>query len=476
MESNGVLALLLVCLHVNISCSFLLSNNDEYQVWLTTGDQTKKLSREAPCPVTSQHHGYSVWVDRNKRRQTIDGFGAALTNSAAYVIYHSPIRNKIITELFGSGINDLGISYLRLPMGSSDLNAVDPYTYDDMPNGQTDFNLNHFSIDKDKAFIIPVLKDILAVNPNLKLMATPWSAPAWMKTTKNLFGGEFINDSRYMQTYAQYFIKFFEAYKVEGITFDSFSVQNEPLLSKNDYPTMIINIDPMKAFIKDHLGPLLRQKNIKSKLLLWDYNWSGSWYPEAALNDGNVAQYVSGVAWHGYYGRHDAPEAFHNKHQHVDMYFTEYSGGGWNKNYADVLTTETRLIFIGQTKSWAKNVLLWNLALDEHYGPKKNVGGCNDCRGVITVPTGKHSYTKNVEYYAMGHMSKFVKPGAVRLEANYFNWDDLQCAAFQNPDGSTVIVVQNPNTSKSASFSLDIDAKHYQYNNLPPQSVVTFVK
>lgn len=170
-------------------------------------------------------------------------------------------------------------------MGSSDLNAVDPYTYDDVPNGHTDFNLQHFSIEKDKAFIIPVLKDALAINPNLKIMATPWTAPAWMKTSNNLFGGEFINDSRYLQAYAEYFVKFFEAYKAEGITFDSFSVLNEPLLSKNDYPTMIMNLDVMKVLIKSHLGPLLRQRNIHTKLLIWDYNWSGSWYPEAVLSD-----------------------------------------------------------------------------------------------------------------------------------------------------------------------------------------------
>lgn len=173
-------------------------------------------------------------------------------------------------------------------MGSSDLNAVDPYTYDDVPDGQTDFNLNNFSIEKDKAFIIPVLKEALSINPQLKIMATPWTAPAWMKTTKNLFGGEFINDARYMQTYAQYFVKFFDAYAAEGITIDTFSVQNEPVLSKDDYPTMIMNIEPMKVFIRDHLGPLLRQRNIKTKLLIWDHNWSGSWYPDAVLSDGKL--------------------------------------------------------------------------------------------------------------------------------------------------------------------------------------------
>lgn len=456
---------------------FLLSNNDEYQVWLTTGDQSKKLSRESPISVSSSYYGYSVWVDRNKRRQTIEGFGAAITNSAAYVIYHSPKRNAIMRDLFGSGIDELGMSYIRLTMGCSDFQAVAPYTYDDLPNGvSTDFDLHHFSINKDKDFVIPILQEALSINPNLKIVASPWTAPAWMKTTHNLFGGDLNSDARYLRTYAQYFVRFIQDYSANGIKIESLTVQNEPLLSRNDYPTMSINVDIMKTFIRDHLGPAFRQANIQTKLLIYDHNWSGSWYPEQILNDAAAKQYVSGVAWHGYEGRHDAPSAFHNLHPDVGMYFTEISGGEWGPRFDDTLTWDMRIIFIGQTLAWAKVVLLWNIALNEHHGPKVGVGGCSNCRGVITIPSNSQSYTKNVEYYALGHMSKFVKPGAVRLETNSFNWDDLQCVAFQNPDGTTVIVVQNPNESKAASFSLDLDGKHYHYNSLPPKSVATFVK
>ncbi|XP_053395890.1 uncharacterized protein LOC123525833 [Mercenaria mercenaria] len=470
MKSTIVLVALISCIFFNIA-----NGNDEYQVYLTTGDQSKKLSHEAPCRVTSSHNGYSVWVDRRKRRQTIDGFGAALTNSAAYVIYHSPVRQQILQDLFGNGDNDLGVSYIRLPMGCSDLNAVQPYTYNDIPNGQTDFSLNQFSIDKDRAFVIPVIKEALSINPTLKIMATPWSAPAWMKNNRNLNGGDFVDSWNYWQTYAQYFVKFIEAYKAEGITIESLTLQNEPLLSRNDYPTMKMSAGQQQAFIRDHLGPLFRQRNIHTKILVFDHNWSDSWYPEQVISDGNTKQYVSGVAWHGYSGRHDAPGVFHGKLSDVGMYFSEISGGSWDTNFASILTWDTRIIFIGQTRNWAKSVLLWNIALDQNHGPKvANLGGCNDCRGVITVQN--NYYNKNAEYYALAHMSKFVKPGAVRLESNYVSWDDLRTAAFVNTDGTTVIVVSNPNSSKSATFSLDIDAKHYQYNNLPPQSVVTFVK
>ena len=361
-------------------------------------------------------------------------------------------------------------------MGGSDFQAVPPYTYDDLPAGvSTDFDLNHFSIDKDKAFVIPVLKEAISINPSLKILATPWTAPAWMKKSHQLFGGEINTDANHLQALAKYFVKFIEAYQSEGIRIDSLSVQNEPLLSRDSYPTMTMQAATQQAFIRDHLGPMFVQRNINTKILIYDHNWSGSWYPEQVLSDPSTLQYVSGVAWHGYDGRHDTPNNFHNKHPTVGMYFTEISGGDWDTNFASTLTWDERIIFIGQTRAWAKVVMLWNLALDENHGPLVGVHGCQDCRGVVTIPRNSNSYHKEVEYYSLGHFSKFVKPGAVRLESNSFNWDDLQCVAFVNTDGSTVIVVQNPNGSKSASFSLDIDAKHYQYNNLPPQSVVTFV-
>lgn len=362
-------------------------------------------------------------------------------------------------------------------MGCSDFQAVQPYTYDDLPSGvQTDFNLNYFNISKDHAFVIPILKEALSINPSLKILATPWTAPAWMKKSHKLFGGEINTDSRYLQVLAEYFVNFIKAYRNEGIQIDSLSVQNEPLLSRDDYPTMTMSAATQQSFIRDYLGPLFRSRNINTKILIYDHNWSGAWYPEQVLSDQRILPYVSGVAWHGYDGRHDTPNGFHDKHPSVGMYFTEISGGGWDTNFASTLTWDARIIFIGQTRAWCKTVLLWNFALDENHGPRVGVHGCQNCRGVVTIQQNSNTYHKEVEYYILGHFSKFVKPGAVRLESNSFNWDDLQCVAFVNTDGSTVVIVQNPNSSKTASFSLDIDAKHYQYNNLPPQSVVTFVK
>lgn len=164
--------------------------------------------------------------------------------------------------------------------------AESPYTYDDLSNPyDIDFNLDHFSIEKDKAFVIPILKEALQINPSLKIMASPWSAPAWMKKSHELFGGDLNDDSHYMDAFARYLVKFIQAYQAEGIPIHSFSVQNEPLLSLDGYPTMVMNVDVMKTFIKSHIGPMLRQNNLQTQLLIWDFNWSGEWYPEDIVND-----------------------------------------------------------------------------------------------------------------------------------------------------------------------------------------------
>lgn len=166
--------------------------------------------------------------------------------------------------------------------------AVSPYTYDDLDNNDTDFNMEHFSIDKDKDFVIPILKEALEINPDLKIMGSPWSAPAWMKKSHKLFGGVFNDEPEYMQALALYLVKFIQAYEAEGIPIDSFTVQNEPTIERFDYPTMIMNVSTMIVFIKDYLGPLLRQNNITTKLLIWDFNWIDPWYPEAILQDGKI--------------------------------------------------------------------------------------------------------------------------------------------------------------------------------------------
>ncbi|KAK3087645.1 hypothetical protein FSP39_008702 [Pinctada imbricata] len=452
-------------------CSSFLFNNGPLEVYVTCGDGSKKLSPE-PSLNSGSGSGTRINVDRSKRYQTMDGFGAALTNSAAYVIYHSPRRHEIMRSLFGW--NGIGISYVRLTMGGSDFQAVNAYTYDDLPdNNQNDFGMNRFSIDKDKAFVIPILKEALTLNPKLKVMATPWSAPAWMKNNKNLFGGDFNSGSQYQEAYASYFVKFIQAYASEGIKIEAITVQNEPLHKSDSYPTMGMSWQLERDFIKYHLGPKFRSNGINTKILIFDHNWDLKDYPEHIMSDSSAAQYIDGSAWHCYGGRHDTPESFHNKFPSKNIYFTECSGGDWDTNYYDGIVWNFRILMIGQPRSWAKSVLLFNLALDDNHGPRQGVSGCKDCRGVLTVH-GDGSFTKNFEYMYIGHMSKVVQPGAVRVDSSWLGWDSLQSVAFENPDRSVAAVVLNP-TASDQQIHVDIDGTSYPYN-LKAHCVASFLK
>ena len=357
-------------------------------------------------------------------------------------------------------------------MGGTDFQAVEPYTYDDLQSCQeNDFNMVSFSIQKDQDFIIPIIKQALSINPSLKIMATPWTAPAWMKTTNSLFGGEFRQGSNYQQAYATYFVKFIQAYQNEGIQIDAITVQNEPKHSDNSYPTMLLSWEAERDIIKNYLGPAFSQNGINTKIIIYDHNWDDTSYAGNILSDSGAAQFIAGSAWHCYGGNHDTPGNFHNQHPTKDIYFTECSGGGWAPDFN--IVWGSRIISIGQTRNWAKTALYWNLALDDNHGPKVGVGGCSNCFGLITTHSNGDT-TKKPEYYIIGHMSKFVSPGAVRLDTPAYGWDDVHSVAFQNPDGSIAIVVLNPRNYMDQDFYIEIDGQQYQYT-LPRESVATFV-
>ncbi|KAJ8314758.1 hypothetical protein KUTeg_006908 [Tegillarca granosa] len=441
------------------------------QVYLTTGDQSKKLSQEADL-YPSNSNGRQIHIDRYRRYQTMEGFGAAMTNSAAFVIYHSSKRQEIMQHLF-SNTSGIVISYIRLTMGGSDFMAVPPYTYDDLPQGvNNDFNMDYFDISKDRAFVIPMLKQARSINPNLKIIATPWSAPSWMKTTNSLYGGDFRGESQYQQAYSKYFVKFIQAYKSEGVEINAITIQNEPLNNQNGYPTMYMSSQIQRDLIKYHLGPEFRKNNINTKIIIYDHNWDHPEYPGDILNDQTAAQYVSGVGWHCYGGDATEPGNFHASHPNIDIYHTECSGGDWANNFSDNLVWNMDNLFIQQPHNWAKTVLLWNLALNENHGPQVQVGGCHGCRGVLTVHSGSGQYESEVEYYVIGHLSKVVQPGAVRIESTD-KVGDFRSVAFQHKDGTIAIIVLNK-ASHSNSFSLNIDGSHYNYN-LPAKSVASFL-
>jgi len=424
--------------------------------WLTTADQSHLLAPQSPLNLSTSapQDAHPISVDSSKRYQVMDGFGASLTDSSAYVISQLPAskRGELMMKLFNVNTG-AGLSYLRQPMGASDF-ARSNYTYDDMPAGQTDPMLAHFSVAHDDAYILPLLRQALAINPSLKVMATPWSPPAWMRTGHSLIGASGGTlEPQYYDAYAQYFVKFVEAYAAAGVPVDAVTLQNEPEFAPEGYPGMLFSPADQATFII-HLGPALRAAGLSTKIMAFDHNWDLSSYAKTVLDNTNAAQYVAGTAFHCYGGDPSAQSDVHDVAPSKDVYLTECSGGDWSPDFGANLNWGVGNLAIGAIRNWAKTVLLWNLALDTRGGPTN--GGCTNCRGVVTVDPSSGAVDYNVDYYVLGAFSKVVQPGAVRIDSSTLESIGVQNVAFLNPDGSSALVALNwGKTAQSVSVNAD---------------------
>jgi glucosylceramidase len=411
----------------------------DVSLWLTNPDRSALFQLQAPpipianAPATNQ----IIDVDSKKTYQTIDGFGFALTGGSAQLIQHmDPTkRAALLQELFADDGNNIGVSYLRLSVGSSDMNDH-VFSYDDLPEGQTDTSMAKFSLDPDKADVIPVLKQILAIDPKIKILASPWSAPLWMKTTGVARGG--VLKPEYFSAYADYFVKYIQGMKAEGISIDTLTIQNEPLNEKNT-PSMLMLETEQHDFIKDDLGPAFKKAGIKTKIVLYDHNLDHPLYPLSILRDPATAKYIDGTGFHLYGGTVDAMTEVHNAFPNKNLYFTEQSVTDHTGSDAINVSKPVARVMIGVSRNWSKNILLWNLAADPQNGPHTNDGGCSGCRGAITIDGS--NVTRLVAYYTMAHASKFVRPGSIRIDSN--NLDPLPNVAFKTPDGKEVLIVAN---------------------------------
>jgi glucosylceramidase len=433
-------------------------------------------------------------IDPDRTYQAVDGFGASITDSSAAVLagLAPAVRADTMRRLFDPE-RGIGVSFLRQPVGSSDFTAAaQHYTFDDVPAGQTDFALRRFSIARDEAKVLPLLREAKRLNPALKVMATPWSPPAWMKTTDSLVGGRLKDDPAVYDAYARYLVKFVQAYTAAGVPIDFLSVQNEPQNRKPDaYPGTDMPVAQQLKVI-EALGPKLRLTSWRTKILGYDHNWAthpndtantppGSSpetdYPYQILRD-RASRWIAGTAYHCYYGDPSAQTALHNAFPDKGIWFTECSGsrGATDppaKVFRDTLTWHARNVILGTTRNWARSAVNWNIALDSTGGPHN--GGCGTCTGLVTVqPDG--SVTTDAEYYTIGHMSKFVKPGARRIASTSFGttgWNgQIMDAAFRNPDGSTALVVHNENDDPR-SFAVNVGDRTFEYT-LPGGALATF--
>ena len=464
------------------------------RVWVTTPDRAELLHDRGTVPFTTRPSDQlTISVDPSRRYQTVDGFGASITDSSAAVLYrlNPAARDKAMRNLFDP-VRGIGISALRQPMGSSDFTDEAHYTYDDMPAGQTDFDLNHFSIEHDRAQILPLLRRAKALDPRITVVATPWSPPAWMKTNDSLIGGRLRDEPRIYAAYAQYFVKFIKAYAAAGVPVDYVTMQNEP---QNRQPKAYPGTDlPATQEIKliEAVGPALRRAGLRTRILAYDHNWAThpddvattppgtdpeTDYPYEVLAS-PAAKWVAGTAYHCYYGDPSAQSALHDSYPDKGIWFTECSGShGPTDTPAQVfrgtLTWHARNITIGTTRNWAKSVITWNVALDPTGGPHN--GGCDTCTGLLTVD-GRGGVTTNAEYYTIGHLSKFVRPGAVRIASTSFGttgWNgQIMDVAFRNPDGSTALVVHNENDDPR-TFAVAVGGRSFDYT-LPGGALATF--
>lgn len=431
------------------------------QVYVTTGDRAKLFARQ---PDVSLRESDSVplptiVVDERTTYQQIVGFGAALTDASAWLMEHTLTptqREALLQELFGRHPG-IGSSFVRIDMGASDF-ALRDYSYDDTPP------ISNFSIAADRAETIPILKRALAINPSLAVMASPWSAPGWMKTTGSMIRGTLRADA--YGPYAEYFRRFLDAYGAEGVPIYAITVQNEPHFEPNDYPGMRLDPAQRALFDRQYLGPLVAGT---TRILEWDHNWDEPRSPLAVLADSGARRYISGVAWHCYNGDVSAQSIVHEAYPNEDAYITECSGGEWAPKFADNLVWMTKTLIIGGTRNWARGVLLWNLALDEQHGP--HLGGCGTCRGVVTI-RADGTIERNEEYYVLAHASTFVRPGARRI-ASTSPVAGIENVAFRNADdGSTVVIVVNTN-QQEMRFAIR-DGEHAFEYALPAGAVATF--
>ena len=441
-----------------------VAGNEVVGVWLTDLSGGARLSQQPNLSFApdSGFNPVTITVDENTQFQQMEGFGASFTDSSAWLVYNklnATQRNALMTNLF-SPTNGIGLGLLRQPLGASDFSTIGNYSYDDMPAGQADPNLTNFSINHDNAYIIPVLKQALQFNPAVKIIGTPWSPPGWMKTTGSMIGGN-LKPEAYAPL-ANYFVKYIQAYQAQGVTVNYLTVQNEPLYIPPGYPGMGMAASEQASFIKNNLGPALAANHLSTKILAYDHNWDAPNYPETVLADAAAAQYVSGVAWHWYGGDVSAQTTVHNEYPGKDAFITEASGGTWQGGDANGFREALNLVING-SRNWARGVVLWNMALDTNNGPTN--GGCGTCRGVVTIDQSSGNVTYNVDYYALGHASKFLKPGAYRIGSNTFG-SNIEDVAFRNPDGSKVLIVRNAGSTPSTfrvlwgneSFSYTLNA------------------
>jgi len=387
--------------------------------------------------------------------QSMDGFGITLSQgSASHLLAMSDsARQSVLQELFGSGEKDIRISYLRLAVAASDLNAF-PFSYNDLKDPRaTDPTLSQFSLSYDTLDVLPILKQILAVNPQITLMASPWSPPTWMKDNRDTRGGSLLPE--FEASYAQYLVKYIQEMDKRGFTIDALTIQNEPLHPGNN-PSLLMLADQQARFIGQHLGPAFRQAGIQTKIVIYDHNADRPDYPISVLSDPKANPFIDGAAFHLYGGQIEALSEVHRAFPDKHLYFTEQWVGAPGNLEGDI-AWHVKNLLIGAPRNWAKTVLEWNVSSNPELTPHTNRGGCDRCLGAITLDGD--AVIRNPAYYVIAHASKFVDPGSYRIGSTLP--EGLPNVAFLRADGKQVLIVQNESKA-TKQFEIRSGKQHFK--------------
>jgi len=452
-------------------------------VVLSTNDETKLMAAQPSVnfSASAQDAGTNtIVVDPTQQYQSMEGFGAAFTDSAAFLLEKvepSASLTGTLNDLFTRNGDGIGLSFMRIPMGASDI-ALSVYSFDDMPVGQSDLPLASFSIAHDQAYILPLIEQAKTLNPQMKLMASPWSPPGWMKDPASMnpvsmLGGDLLMTSANETAFANYFVKYIQAYQAAGVPIDYISLQNEPENPTSAYPSMQMHDAVQLPLLQGYVLPALSSASLTTKVLVWDHNWDTPSYPEYVLGGLTAQQLtqVAGTAWHGYGGAPGAQQIVQNEFPALGAWETEHSGGTWVSDQFTADFLEITQVMRNSAKCYVK----WSLALNENLGPNltqnvSGLGGCNTCTPIVTVNSQTGAVTKDIEFYTLGHYSKYVLPGAVRVYSS--NTPYLASVAFVNPDGSTALIAYN-GSATGQTFQVQWGTQSFNYT-LPGVSAATF--
>jgi glucosylceramidase len=419
----------------------------------------------------------TITMNPATRYQEIDGFGAAITGSTCYNLLRmsQANRTKLLMETFDT-LNGDGYSYIRISIGASDF-SMDEYTYCDTP-GIENFKIHEY----DKRDLIPILHEILAINPKIKILASPWTCPKWMKVNDlthlqpydHWTSGQ-LNPA-YYQDYATYFVKFIQAMEAEGIPVTAITIQNEPL-NRGNSSSLYMTWQEQAEFIKTALGPKFEEAGIKSKIIVFDHNYNYDnitdqvGYPLKIYAIPEAARYVDGAGYHAYGGDKSEMLRVHNAAPGKNLYFTEMSIGTWNYSFDGDLMWSMKELGIGTLNNYCKAVIVWNFLLDEHGAPNRP-GGCTTCFGAVEISSTDYAtLNRKSHFYVIAHLAKAISPGATRIGMNGYQTSGLYVTAVENKDGTYGVVMSNENDiSVKLTFE---DGNHSFPYTIPGKSIAS---